>query len=199
MNLGSRIAVATAFKRHKAAGTIRILGCGPDDVPRVHTVLGTLRLAIEWYHRRWSARTGCGFSPRAFMRPPAGPGGRQGGADTDQPEVDHAAQDGGGGQIKRSPDPGVSQPGRRSLHAAASCVCARVCRQKSAPRCYKTSRRHLSGCTPLCVRWPDHEYGIPVAAGGKPQLTLSLSRGNNPEVCGLHHRTNVRIFTAKIN
>ena len=46
-DLGTRTAVATALKRHKAAGSIRLLGRGLYDVPRVHTALGTLWPAIE--------------------------------------------------------------------------------------------------------------------------------------------------------
>lgn len=41
-DLGSRTAVATALKRAKAMGSIRLLGRGLYDVPRVHPVLGTL-------------------------------------------------------------------------------------------------------------------------------------------------------------
>lgn len=46
-DLGTRTAVATALKRYKAAGSIRLLGRGLYDVPRVHAVLGTLWPAIE--------------------------------------------------------------------------------------------------------------------------------------------------------
>lgn len=46
-DLGTRTAVATALKRHKAAGHIRLLGRGLYDVPRRHAVLGVLWPAIE--------------------------------------------------------------------------------------------------------------------------------------------------------
>ncbi len=38
-DLGTRTAVATALKRQKAAGQIRLLGRGLYDVPRQHAVL----------------------------------------------------------------------------------------------------------------------------------------------------------------
>lgn len=47
VDLGSRDAVATALKRHKAAGTIRLLGRGLYDVPRKHALLGTLWPSID--------------------------------------------------------------------------------------------------------------------------------------------------------
>jgi Family of unknown function (DUF6088) len=47
VDLGSRDAVATALKRHKADGTIRLLGRGLYDVPRTHNLLGTLWPSIE--------------------------------------------------------------------------------------------------------------------------------------------------------
>jgi len=46
-DLGTRDAVATALKRHKAAGTIRLLGRGLYDVPRQHDLLGTLWPSVE--------------------------------------------------------------------------------------------------------------------------------------------------------
>jgi hypothetical protein len=46
-DLGTRTAVASALKRHKAAGSIRLLGRGLYDVPRQHPVLGTLWPDIE--------------------------------------------------------------------------------------------------------------------------------------------------------
>ncbi|HXU37623.1 MAG TPA: DUF6088 family protein [Blastocatellia bacterium] len=46
-DLGSRTAVATALKRHKAAGTIRQLDRGLYDVPRNHTKLGVLWPSLE--------------------------------------------------------------------------------------------------------------------------------------------------------
>jgi Family of unknown function (DUF6088) len=47
VDLGSRDAVATTLKRHKAVGTIRLLGRGLYDVPRTHHLLGTLWPSIE--------------------------------------------------------------------------------------------------------------------------------------------------------
>lgn len=47
VDLGSRTAVATALKRHKADGVIRLLGRGLYDVPRQHPVLGLLWPPIE--------------------------------------------------------------------------------------------------------------------------------------------------------
>jgi hypothetical protein len=46
-DLGSRTAVATALKRHKAAGIIRQLDRGLYDVPRTHTKLGVLWPSLE--------------------------------------------------------------------------------------------------------------------------------------------------------
>jgi Family of unknown function (DUF6088) len=46
-DLGSRDAVATALKRHKAAGSIRLLGRGLYDVPRKHELLGILWPSVE--------------------------------------------------------------------------------------------------------------------------------------------------------
>jgi Family of unknown function (DUF6088) len=47
VDLGSRDAVATAIKRHKAAGVIRSVGRGLYDVPRHHELLGLLWPSIE--------------------------------------------------------------------------------------------------------------------------------------------------------
>lgn len=47
VDLGSRDAVATALKRYKASGTLRMLGRGLYDVPRHHPVLGLLWPPIE--------------------------------------------------------------------------------------------------------------------------------------------------------
>lgn len=47
VDLGSRDAVASALKRHKAAGTIRQLGRGLYDVPREHPLLGVLWPSVE--------------------------------------------------------------------------------------------------------------------------------------------------------
>ncbi|HBL16384.1 MAG TPA: hypothetical protein DD417_06405 [Elusimicrobia bacterium] len=46
-DLGSRTAVATALKRHKAAGAIRQLGRGLYDVPRTHAKMGQLWPELE--------------------------------------------------------------------------------------------------------------------------------------------------------
>jgi len=46
-DLGSRTAVATALKRHKAAGAIRQLGRGLYDLPRTHAKLGVLWPSLE--------------------------------------------------------------------------------------------------------------------------------------------------------
>jgi len=46
-DLGSRTAVATALKRHKAAQTIRQIGRGLYDVPRTHAKLGVLWPSLE--------------------------------------------------------------------------------------------------------------------------------------------------------
>jgi Family of unknown function (DUF6088) len=47
LDLGSRDAVATALKRYKARGIIRLLGRGLYDVPRQHALLGMLWPPIE--------------------------------------------------------------------------------------------------------------------------------------------------------
>src|SRR5260370_39027649 len=46
-DLGSRTAVATALKRYKAAGIIRLLDRGLYDVPRKHATLGVLWPSLE--------------------------------------------------------------------------------------------------------------------------------------------------------
>lgn len=62
-DLGSRTAVATALKRHKAAGTIRQLGRGLYDVPRVHALLGTLWPAIESVSHALERKDGLRLQP----------------------------------------------------------------------------------------------------------------------------------------
>lgn len=62
-DLGSRTACATALKRHKAAGTIRLLGRGLYDVPRVHPVLGTLWPAIEAVSQALERKDGIRLQP----------------------------------------------------------------------------------------------------------------------------------------
>jgi hypothetical protein len=62
-DLGSRTAVATALKRHKAAGTIRLLGRGLYDVPRVHPVLGTLWPTIESVSQTLERKDGIRLQP----------------------------------------------------------------------------------------------------------------------------------------
>ena len=59
-DLGSRDAVATALKRHRAAGTIRQIARGLYDVPRTHPTLGaafpTVDSVAEAIRRRDSVR-----------------------------------------------------------------------------------------------------------------------------------------------
>lgn len=62
-DLGSRTAVATALMRHKAAGTIRLLGRGLYDVPRVHPALGTLWPAIESVSQALERKDGIRLQP----------------------------------------------------------------------------------------------------------------------------------------
>ena len=62
-DLGSRAAVASALKRHKAAGTIRLLGRGLYDVPRVHGVLGTLWPAVESVSQALERKDGLRLQP----------------------------------------------------------------------------------------------------------------------------------------
>jgi hypothetical protein len=62
-DLGTRTAVATALKRHKAAGTIRLLGRGLYDVPRVHATLGTLWPAIESVSQALERKDGLRLQP----------------------------------------------------------------------------------------------------------------------------------------
>lgn len=62
-DLGSRTAVATALKRHKATGIIRLLGRGLYDVPRVHPALGTLWPAIETVSQALERKDGIRLQP----------------------------------------------------------------------------------------------------------------------------------------
>jgi len=62
-DLGTRTAVATALKRHKAAGTIRQLGRGLYDVPRVHSVLGTLWPDIDAVSQALARKDGLRLQP----------------------------------------------------------------------------------------------------------------------------------------
>lgn len=62
-DLGTRTAVATALKRHKATGSIRLLGRGLYDVPRVHAVLGTLWPAIESVSQALERKDGLRLQP----------------------------------------------------------------------------------------------------------------------------------------
>lgn len=63
VDLGSRDAVATALKRHKAAGTIRPLGRGLYDVPRQHALLGTLWPPIEQVAEAVARKDGLRLQP----------------------------------------------------------------------------------------------------------------------------------------
>lgn len=63
VDLGSRDAVATALKRHKAAGTIRLLGRGLYDVPRQHALLGTLWPSIEHVAEAVARKDGLRLQP----------------------------------------------------------------------------------------------------------------------------------------
>jgi hypothetical protein len=62
-DLGSRDAVATALKRHKAAGTIRLLGRGLYDVPRHHELLGILWPSVEQIVDAVSRKDGLRLQP----------------------------------------------------------------------------------------------------------------------------------------
>jgi len=80
-DLGSRAAVASALKRHKAAGAIRQIDRGLYDVPRSHPRLGTLwptlEAVVEALQRRDAVRlqptgayaaNGLGLSTQVPMR-----------------------------------------------------------------------------------------------------------------------------------
>ncbi|MEO6273943.1 MAG: DUF6088 family protein [Rhodoferax sp.] len=63
VDLGSRDAVATALKRHKAAGTIRLLGRGLYDVPHQHELFGTLWPPIEQVAEAVARKDGLRLQP----------------------------------------------------------------------------------------------------------------------------------------
>lgn len=61
--LGARTAVASALKRHKAAGLIRLLGRGLYDVPRQHQRLGTLWPSVESVKQALERKDGLRLQP----------------------------------------------------------------------------------------------------------------------------------------
>jgi len=63
MDLGSRTAVATALKRHKAAGIVRLIGRGLYDVPRQHPKLGVLWPPIEAVAQALERKDGLRLQP----------------------------------------------------------------------------------------------------------------------------------------
>jgi hypothetical protein len=63
VDLGSRDAVATALKRHKAVGTIRLLGRGLYDVPRKHELFGTLWPSIAHVAEAVARKDGLRLQP----------------------------------------------------------------------------------------------------------------------------------------
>ena len=62
-DLGSRAAVASALKRHKAAGTIRQYARGLYGVPRKHELLGELLPGIDAVIAALERRDGVRFHP----------------------------------------------------------------------------------------------------------------------------------------
>lgn len=62
-DLGSRDAVATALRRYKAAGTIRLLGRGLYDVPRRHEMFGILWPEIESIAKALERKDGIRLQP----------------------------------------------------------------------------------------------------------------------------------------
>lgn len=62
-DLGSRDAVATALRRHKAAGTIRLLGRGLYDVPRRHELFGVLWPEIDAIKQALERKDGLRLQP----------------------------------------------------------------------------------------------------------------------------------------
>jgi Family of unknown function (DUF6088) len=62
-DVGSRDAVASALKRHKAAGRIRQLGRGLYDVPRTHKLLGLLWPSVESIVQALERKDGLRFAP----------------------------------------------------------------------------------------------------------------------------------------
>ena len=63
VDLGTRTAVATALKRHKAAGLIRLLGRGLYDIPRNHPALGVLWPPIEAVEQALERKDGIRLQP----------------------------------------------------------------------------------------------------------------------------------------
>lgn len=61
--LGTRTAVATALKRHKAADTVPQLGRVLYDVPRLHRVLGTLWPDIDTISQQLARKDGLRLQP----------------------------------------------------------------------------------------------------------------------------------------
>jgi hypothetical protein len=62
-DVGSRDAVASALKRHKAAGSIRQLGRGLYDVPRTHELFGLLWPSVESVVQALERKDGLRFAP----------------------------------------------------------------------------------------------------------------------------------------
>lgn len=62
-DLGSRDAVATALRRHKAADTIRSLGRGLYDVPRHHDLFGVLWPEIDAIKQALERKDGLRLQP----------------------------------------------------------------------------------------------------------------------------------------
>jgi hypothetical protein len=62
-DLGSRDAVATALRRHKAAGTLRLLGRGLYDLPRRHELLGELWPDIDAIKQALERKDGLRLQP----------------------------------------------------------------------------------------------------------------------------------------
>jgi hypothetical protein len=62
-DLGSRDAVATALRRHKAAGTLRLLGRGLYDVPRQHAMFGAVWPEIDAVAKALERKDGIRLQP----------------------------------------------------------------------------------------------------------------------------------------
>lgn len=62
-DLGTRTAVASALKRAKAMGSIRLLGRGLYDAPRMHPVLGLLWPDVEVVARALERKDGIRLQP----------------------------------------------------------------------------------------------------------------------------------------
>jgi len=63
VDLGSRTAVATALKRHKATGIVRLLGRGLYDVPRKHPALGVLWPPVDAVAKALERKEGLRLQP----------------------------------------------------------------------------------------------------------------------------------------